>query len=118
MLHLEVADAKITTARYSKRITAIRYTKNGTPTLITLCCVIVLGPPTKNCQIHKSRKSSWHRLVLELRTYLVDELLGFFTPDRPDRAHFLVVEQDSIEFIGSHQHLWSERRRDELCRLR
>ena len=47
--------------------------------------------------------------------YLVHKLLSFFALDHPDIRDLLVVEKHTVELIRSHQHLWSERRGNELC---
>lgn len=52
-----------------------------------------------------------HLLCLRL---LINKLHGLFSLDTSDGADFLVIEQDTIEFVAIDKHLWSESGRDEL----
>ena len=59
----------------------------------------------------------WRRKLLRHR-FLLYELTGFFARDASYGAHFLIIEQHSIELVRIDQHLGSEGSRDELgvCR--
>lgn len=58
-----------------------------------------------------------HEQALET-PHLIHKLHRLFPFDTPDGAHFLVVKQDTVEFVRGDQHLGSERRRDELRSVR
>ena len=50
--------------------------------------------------------------------YLIHKLLCLLPLYAPDRAHFLIVKRDTIEFISGHEHLWSKGRCNKLRGLR
>ena len=56
------------------------------------------------------------RVYTEGKTYLINELHSLLTFDAPNGADFLVVEEDTIEFVSCYKHFRTESRRDELAR--
>ena len=49
------------------------------------------------------------------RTYLIYKFHRFFLLDTTNRADFLVIEKDTVEFIRRYEHLWPECCRDKLA---
>jgi len=49
--------------------------------------------------------------------FVIYEVGSILLGDTPDRAHFLVVKQNPIEFVSPLQHFRPECRRDKLRRL-
>lgn len=47
-------------------------------------------------------------------SHLIHKFHRLFLLDAPNGAHFLIIEQDAVEFVSRDQHLGPERRRDEL----
>ena len=67
----------------------------------------MLVPPTWRSQLAE-------QVSLVRRWYLIDEFLCLLPSNAADRADFLVIEQNTIILLRTREHLWSERRRDEL----
>ena len=61
----------------------------------------------QRCQVSFDNAETW-------RTHLVDELHSLLPLNGTNRRYFLVVEQHAVELVCRDQHLWPERRRDEL----
>jgi hypothetical protein len=48
-------------------------------------------------------------------TYLINKFHRFFLLYTTDGTNLLVIEEDTIEFVGRYKHLRSKRCRDELA---